>query len=88
MAAPPDRDPAVLRLAENVGRGTVRSLQAIGFGATLVWDSLGWLLGSGLNLPSFLHAFLLGLFIIAAIGGLLGWFGWMKDRKGPGEQPA
>jgi phospholipid/cholesterol/gamma-HCH transport system permease protein len=44
MAAPPDRDPAVLRLAENVGRGTVRSLQAIGFGATLVWDSLGWLL--------------------------------------------
>jgi phospholipid/cholesterol/gamma-HCH transport system permease protein len=44
MATPKDPDPAVLRTVEEVGRGTARGLASFGFGAMLVWDSLGWLL--------------------------------------------
>jgi phospholipid/cholesterol/gamma-HCH transport system permease protein len=44
MPARDDSDPAALRAVEGVGRGTVRGLASFGFGATLVWDSLGWLL--------------------------------------------
>jgi phospholipid/cholesterol/gamma-HCH transport system permease protein len=44
MATPKDPDPAVLRTVEEVGRGTARGLASFGFGAALIWDSLGWLL--------------------------------------------
>jgi phospholipid/cholesterol/gamma-HCH transport system permease protein len=44
MAAPAGRDSTALRVAENVGRGTVRGLEAVGLGASLVWQSLYWLL--------------------------------------------
>jgi phospholipid/cholesterol/gamma-HCH transport system permease protein len=44
MATSQDPDPAALRVAEEVGRGTARGLASFGFGAMLVWDSLGWLL--------------------------------------------
>ena len=43
MATPKDPDSAVLRTVEEVGRGTARGLASFGFGAMLVWDSLGWL---------------------------------------------
>ena len=44
MATSDDSDPAALRAVEEVGRSTARGLASFGFGATLVWDSLGWLL--------------------------------------------
>ena len=44
MATHDDSDPAVLRAVEGVGRSSVRGLASFGYGATLVWDSLGWLL--------------------------------------------
>ena len=44
MSAPPEQpDSAPLRAAETVGRGTVASLTSVGFGASLIWDSLYWL---------------------------------------------
>jgi len=45
MSAPPEpRDSAPLRAAEAVGRGTLGGLASVGFGASLVWDSVYWLL--------------------------------------------
>jgi phospholipid/cholesterol/gamma-HCH transport system permease protein len=44
MPKPGDSDPAALRFAEDVGRSATRGLTSIGFGASLVWESLGWLL--------------------------------------------
>ena len=45
MSAPQEpRDSAPIRIAEAVGRGTAASMASVGFGASLVWDSLYWLL--------------------------------------------
>lgn len=41
MPKPTQRSP--LRLLENVGRGTVRSVGSAGFGASLLWQALYWL---------------------------------------------
>lgn len=43
MAAP-ESEGAVSRFAEGVGRGTARGLDAVGFGASLLWESAFWLL--------------------------------------------
>jgi len=44
MADSGETDPAPLRALEGIGRGTVRGLDSLGFGASLIWDALGWLL--------------------------------------------
>lgn len=44
MAAREGPDAAPLRAAEAVGRGAVRTLETVGFGATLVIDAAYWLL--------------------------------------------
>ena len=44
MAEPEERDSTVLRAAEGAGRGVAGGLGAVGFGTTLVSDSLYWLL--------------------------------------------
>ena len=44
MSAPPEQpDSAPLRAAETVGRGVVASVESVGFGAGLIWDSLFWI---------------------------------------------
>ena len=43
MAASEEREPAVLRVSEGVGRGVLQSVAAVGFATSLVWDSLYWL---------------------------------------------
>ncbi len=44
MAAPSASGGSAAGLAERVGRATARALAAVGFGATLLWDALYWLL--------------------------------------------
>jgi phospholipid/cholesterol/gamma-HCH transport system permease protein len=44
MSAPPEQpDSAPLRAVEAVGRGAVRGVESVGFGAGLVWDSIYWI---------------------------------------------
>ncbi len=44
MAAPEDSPSGAVRIAESVGRGTARRVEAVGYGASLVWQSIYWLL--------------------------------------------
>jgi phospholipid/cholesterol/gamma-HCH transport system permease protein len=44
MAEGVGAQPLVVRLTESVGRGTVRALSSVGFGASLVGSSIYWLL--------------------------------------------
>jgi phospholipid/cholesterol/gamma-HCH transport system permease protein len=44
MSAPPEPpDSAPLRAAEALGRGAVRGVESVGYGAGLVWDSIYWI---------------------------------------------
>jgi len=44
MGAPPEpRDSAPVRAAESVGRATLAGLTSVGFGSSLVWSSIYWL---------------------------------------------
>lgn len=44
MSAPPEQpESSPLRAVEAVGRGAVRGVESVGFGAGLVWDSIYWI---------------------------------------------
>lgn len=83
-----DGESAALRVAEQVGRGTARGLDAVGFGASLVGQSLYWLVAGRRRkqvvraAPVFAEAMEIGIRAVPIIGMLSGTIGIMLALQG------